>query len=484
MDFSKKNIEISILLAVIAIVAIWQFIFVIQLPDGDTDAYAHFIIARDIARNPYNLSLHWVWLPLFHYIGAFFVLAGSEMQSVRVLNVIVWNSIPLLLYYNLKKKDENSLVPISAALITALSPIGILMGTTAQPEPLFTFLVLLFIIKMEEGKYFYSAVVLSLACMLRYEAWAVLSGTGIYLFINIMKEKTFSLSVSGKSHKIYAVILLPALVIFIWSFLRYLSDGQWFLFLHGTQKFASDALAQDKSIEIGFLKFVKDLILYPFWIPFLFTGIIVLLIPFGFIKFYSKNKFMFVAGISILVFISISWVMKSNLGLKRHFTSIVPFYSVMIVYGLYSVNDYLKRFSLFRSGKLIPVIAAVLILSYTGMWLFIWRSNNEFTFKDKKEALICLNKLYTSDTKRNIMFVNNDPVLEVLSKIDYKVFNHFWMRENQETKEYLLSLKKSNQSVYVITNPKLLPYLINFGDIIYESDQDINNPDRIIVLKI
>lgn len=484
MHYLRKNIELNILLFTIAAVAVWQILFIYGLPDGDTDAYAHFIIARDIVRNGSNLSLHWVWLPLFHYIGAFFVFIGSEMQSVRYVNVFVWNAIPLILYFQLKNKDSVTIIPASAAILTALFPIGVLMGTTAQPEPLFALLILLFIIYFNKGRFITSAFILAASCMLRYEAWAVLIGITLYIVFPIIKEKKFKLSVFGNSLSVYFVILLPALTIIIWSVLRYYSDGQWFLFLHGTQKFATDALRQNNEISSGIISLLKDLFFYPFWIPFIFTGITVILVPLGFKKFYPENKVMFVTGISILVFISASWMMKANLGLNRHFASVIPFYSVMSAYGLYFITEYFKKYNLFKSGKIIPLTASVIILIYTVMWMYIWRKNNEASFAEIKPAVSFISQIYKTEPDKIILFLSNEPVVEVLSKINYKLFDHFWMEDNQETVDYILNLKKSNKNFYVIAKSRLEPFLSKFGVVIFESSQDKMNPDRIIILKI
>lgn len=481
MNFSRKNIELYVLLLTILVVALWQLLFILRFPDADTDAYAHFIIARDIVRNSSNLSLHWVWLPLFHYIGAFFVLIGSEMQSIRYLNIVTWNVIPVILYLNLKKKETDNIIPIAAALLTALSPIGILMGTTAQPEPLFALLILLFIITIENRKYLTSSVILSLACMLRYEAWAVLFAIGIYILIKIIKEKSFKIT---SSLKIYTVVAIPLFTILFWAVLRQQSDGQWFSFLRATQQFANDALGQSSSIQGGLLNFLSDVFFYPFWIPFLFTGIAVFFIPFGFRKFYSKNGIMFVVGISILAFISFSWVMKANLGLSRHFTSIVPFYSVMTAFGLYYSCEYLKKYSIFNSRRIIPVITTILVLIYTTVWLNEWSNNNQNSFKDRKSAATFLNELYNSESAKGIIIINNDPVLEVLSKINYKTFDHFFMRQNQETTDYILTLKNTPHPKYIISTSRLEPFLLKFGTVIFQTGPDTKDPNRIIIIKL
>ena len=477
----KRNIEFFILLGTITIVIIWQLLFILQHHDGDTDAYAHFIIARDIVKNPYNLSSHWVWLPLFHYIGAFFVLIGTDLEPIRFINLILWNATPLILFFYLKKKLSKSLIPIIASLLTALSPIGILMGTTAQPEPLFTLMLLLFIIAFDFEKYILSSFLLGISCMLRYEAWALLAGLGVYFLLQIIKNKTLRISESGNNLTYFLNLILPFLIILIWTLLRLQSDGVWFSFLHGTHKFANDALGEVSSLQGGFWKFLNDLFFYPFWIPFIFTGIAIIFVPFGLKKFFAENKIAFTASLSILIFISVSWVMKANLGLNRHFTSLLPFYSLLIAYGFVSVSEYLKKYKLFSSGNLLLSVFAIIILFYTSMWLYIWRDTNSNNFSEKRDTIEFLKKLNSSNPDAVILC--NDPMIEVLSEINYKAFNHFWMDENLETKQYIESLKLNSEKIIIVTTAKRESFFSSFSEKIYESSSPDKNSYKILIYK-
>jgi hypothetical protein len=103
---------------------------------------------------------------------------------------------------------------------------------------------------------------------------------------------------------------------------------------------------------------------------------------------------------------------------------------------------------------------------------------------EKNVAVSFLNRIYKTESDKNILILSNEPVVEVLSRIDYKLFDHFWMEENLETTDYILNLKKTNKNFYIIANSKLEPFLKKFGVIIFESSQNTNNSERIIILKI
>jgi hypothetical protein len=486
LNHSRKNIELFILSGVVLLVLAWQMVFIYNFPDGDTDAYAHFIIARDIVRNPHNLSLHWVWLPLFHYIGAFFVYIGAEMQAIRFLNMIVWAIIPFLIYFYTRAKNPETDIPVISALICAVFPLGILMGTTAQPEPLFAISIFLFIIFFDRKKFLLSSLFLSVACMLRYEAWAVLGLISLYMIYKILRERT--IKIERNYLRVYTVILLPVMLILIWTVLRYESDGRWFAFLHGTMKFANDALGETNSVQGGFIKVINDIFFYPFWVPFLFTGIVVFAVPFGFKEFLRENRILFLSGLGILLFITLSWVFKSNLGLNRHFTSLIPVYSIMIAYGINSLILIAGKFIKDRKSgiflnrilnrKSIMIMTAIIVIFYSMMWLNIWKENNNKNFQGRFGAAE-----FVKSIPGNSIIINNDPMIEVFSKLDYKRFDHFWMSDSTETLSYIESQLKKHSEIYVIKN-SIIPYSWKGrADIIYEVLKDDKSNDVIRVYR-
>src|SRR5580692_5844203 len=77
---------------------VWRGACVFAGPDIDTDAYAHHMIARQILADPGDLAVHWVWLPLFHYLQVPFVAAGGTMNGVRWANVLLSAVLPIVLF--------------------------------------------------------------------------------------------------------------------------------------------------------------------------------------------------------------------------------------------------------------------------------------------------------------------------------------------------------------------------------------------------
>ncbi len=471
----------TILFSIVLIIMLWQYYFITGFPDVDTDAYIHHTIARQIILSPEDLSIHWVWLPLFHYLSAGAILIGANMDSIRISNMFIWAIMPFLLFYlTYKKNSDNSLfVAFVSSVLCALFPVGILMGTTAQPESLFALLLLLFIISVSKGKYILSSIILTFACMLRYEAWVIILISFILYLADLRKSKKV---LSKKTLN----FLLPGLAIIIWAFLREPFDGKLFGFLFQTQQFASDALQERNSFQGGIIKVVWDFIHYPIIIPFLFSGINLVFITFGIKRCAKENKWLLYSGLGILIFITLSWMMKSNLGLNRHFVALIPLYSVLTAYGMQNVIEHLNGSSL-KSNFLKKInirnslLAAVFIscMIYLTMWLYIWSNNYESGYPEKKTTAEFLRNIPDSNT-----IFCNDAIVEIFSEIDYRRFNRTWLEDNTDASEIIFQTAKKENYVCVVIPDNKWKNIRGIGEILYQSPMEKNTNQRLLILKV
>src|SRR5450432_4814325 len=87
MRVSTPRIAALAMAVAVTALAAWRAACVLAGPDVDTDAYAHHMIARAILADPGDLGVHWVWLPLFHYLQVPLVALGGTMDDVRWINV-------------------------------------------------------------------------------------------------------------------------------------------------------------------------------------------------------------------------------------------------------------------------------------------------------------------------------------------------------------------------------------------------------------
>lgn len=467
-----------VLSAILILIAAWQVKFIITIPDSDTDAYVHHVIARQIIMEPGDLSIHWVWLPLFHYISAGAIILGAGMQAIRFANILIWILTPVLLFRFLYgfEKSNRIFISLLSAILCALFPVGILMGTTAQPEPLFSMLLLLFIISSSEKKYTASSLILASACLLRYEAWAVAAVVFVLYTVDTIKEK--KIITDGRALN----LIIPALFIAAWALLRLPFDGKPFGFLFQTQEFANDALKESNSFQGGLYKTIKDLFHYPIVIPALFTGLNILFIPFGIKSLYKRNKIFFFSGAGLLAFITFSWMMKSNLGLNRHFVSLIPFYSVLTAYGILNAINFFenrRKFNKLNIRKSIPVLILITCISYLVMWLYIWQEDNKEGYPERKSAV---EYLKTIDDEKTIFC--NDAVFEVLSGLNMKRFNHIWMENNPAAFESIKRTAEKEGFVYLITSEDKIHNVKSLGKIIYTSPMNSKTGMTVIIMKV
>jgi hypothetical protein len=483
MRLDKRHAALAVLVLVVALLAAWRLTLVGLGPDPDSDAYGHHVIARQILVNPHDLSVHWVWLPLFHYGQSLLVLLGGTMTTVRFVNVAVWCAVPFLLFSYLGRGPGAFI----AAIVCAACPIGMQMATTAQPEPLFCLLVLASIVAFDARKYILSAVFLAAAAMLRYEAWAVVPAMAVVVLLGRFDKTRPAAGPHPRSA--WLVVALPAAAIFAWAAARHaVEGGHWFAFVTQTRDFANDALKTKSSLDGGASMLVGDLLFYSVRVPWHVFGWILLLAPFGLVRTVKRHGATFLlASLACLGFLELSWIMRSTLGLFRHFVVMVPFYSALIGYGTCELGDLFAR-AFFKRGHVAAAVttALVAVLGLAGLaahlddWMHEWGGALLRGWPDREAVGAYLRSLPPTST-----IFCDEGTIEVLSRLDRHRFNRHWVDEPGGT-ERIEAVADHDGSVYVATWIRKLTELraSGRGEIVFRPPGETSDDAGIAVMRI
>lgn len=342
----------------IGLFAAWRLECVTLGPDPDTDAYGHYVIARQLLETPGNLRIHWVWLPGYHALLALFVRAGLSLDSVRVFNALLAAVPPLLLLWGLRASDgagcRRSFCAL-AAVLAAGAPIAMSMGTTGQMEVWFSVLVLGSALLLARQRTLLAALVLSLAVLTRYEAWAAAAGIGVALLIGAARAR----ALPRAAH--LACVLCPLLAVLAWAGARWLQGEPWFGFLLDNQSFAERAL---RPTEPDARWLASAVARYPLTMPALSFGPPAALALFGVARTARREGVWFVLiPLSILVFLVSGALARSHLGLERHFLPLVPFFAIWIAHGIAGASEWLSR----TYGRLGPRLVGAMSFSLLGL---------------------------------------------------------------------------------------------------------------------
>jgi hypothetical protein len=469
----------------IAALAAWRAACVLSGPDIDTDAYAHHMIARAILADPSDLAVHWVWLPLFHYAQVPLVALGASMELVRWVNVALSAALPCVLFVYVRRTASiaDAGVPpdataLFAALIAGACPIAMQMGTTAQPEPLFALLVLGVAVAYPRRSYAAASVMLAAAVMLRYEAWAALGAIGGLEAIETGRRRRRGLP--SESWRRWVVVAAPALLILGWAALRRPIDGQWFGFLRQTREFATDALRDKGRFDRGILALLGDLLYYPVVVPARVLGPVLWLAPFGVLRTVREQgaRFVLVFG-ACLAFVSLSWAMRSSLGLDRHFVVVVPLYATFAAQGAAALTDWGVRIARrIRPGDGMAarvwraMVWGLALLSLAGLvvelhvWMRFWRGSIARGWPERAALGAYLRSLGTAST-----IVCDDATLEIASGLDRRRFDRHWV-DDPHTWDLVGELARAGGPVYVATWRRKLRGHEGAGEIVFRAGFD------------
>jgi hypothetical protein len=447
-----------VVLAVVLGLASWRVLYVLRGPDPDSDAYGHHVIARFILESPRDLSVHWVWLPLFHYAQAVGMLLGATFDSVRLVNVAISAAIPLLLFVLLQRQArerrgaaaphpsgggssegepiESILVPAVAAIVCALSPIGMQMGTTGQPEPIFCLFVLAAVAALDRARPGLCAGILCGAVLTRYEGWPIaptlgvlLAGDWVLVRLGVRWWRTPGW-IAASPRRALLPVICPLLAIFAWAALLRWHDGRWFHFLGETRQFASEVMKSKSSLDWGVRQLILDILHYAWFTAWRIMSYPLLLAPLGLVRTVRRQGVTFAAVyLCILAFVTFAWINRATLGLDRHFAVLVPFYAVLVAQGMAELGRWIRagfnRVSA-RAGLRAEVAAVVGIGLVTvavtygrlSAWWTDWENASRGLWPERRAVAAFLRTVPADAT-----IFCDEPTFEIMSGLDRHRFD-------------------------------------------------------------
>lgn len=477
---------------VIVLLAAWRLACVRSGPDIDTDAYAHHMIARAILADPRDLAVHWVWLPLFHYLQVPLVALGGTMDELRWINVALSAALPIVLFAyvgrtaGLSRRGPTGAPPALTALLAATfaaaSPIAMQMGTTAQPEPLFALLMLGVAIESQQRRHLAAAGMLGAAVMLRYEAWATLASLAAVTAGEAWRHRH---SGEVRSPRQWLVLAIPAALILAWATLRRPVDGRWFGFLGQTREFATSATHEQTAFDGGALRLLRDAVYYPVLVPARVMGPALVLAPLGIPRTVREQGGRFVLVLAAcLAFVSLTWVMRSSLGLDRHFVVVIALYATFAAQGVTVIADATARLARriasedmacrigFATAALVSGFAGLWLGAVLRVWMGFWQASIERGWPDRAAIGAYLRSL----PDPGALVFCDDATIEILSRLDRSRFDRHWV-DDDHTWSLIAEAAQTHGVAYVATWNRKLAGHGPAGRVVFVAGQTAGEPE-------
>jgi hypothetical protein len=492
---SRRATEVALAIAIAAL-AVWRFACVLSGPEVDTDAYAHHIIARAILADPRDLAVHWVWLPVFHYLQVPLVALGGRLRDVRCINVILSALTPVMLFRYVRRTarareggfppDATALV---AALFAAMCPIAMQMGTTGQPEPLFALLMLAVAIAYQERRYGAAAWWLGAAAGLRYEAWAAVATIAALGVIEPFARRKRGLPPETDGWRAWIVVGVPVALIIAWATLRKPFDGRWFGFLRETRQFANGVAGKSSALDGGIGALVHDALYYPLYVPMRVYGVVLGLVPLGVVRTAREQGMRFVLVLaSTLGFVSLTWIMRSSLGLDRHFVVVAALYATFAAQGIAVLGDLAtslaRRFRLPRASGTwvagaVTALGLVALFLTLKVWMGFWTASVERGWPRRQEFGAFLRSL-----PDDAPVFCDDATVEILSDLDRRRFDRHWL-DDPHTWDLVENAALARGVVYVATWTDKMRGHEGTGEVIYRLREKPDDPStELAVMKV
>jgi hypothetical protein len=298
--------------------------------EPDTDAEGHLGIARALLVNPTNVSLHWVYLPAYHFFLAGLLRLGLAARGIRVVNCVLASLVPVALWRCADGESrEKREVAILAACLCAVSPLVNLLGTSAQQETLFTLLLLGTVWALDRSRFLVAGVLLALCSLVRYEIWGGLGlVVGLQLLGAIPPVARRLPGPLGRASRWPLVVTVPAvLAVAGWLLAHKLAEGSWFGFLRELCRYTS---AQREVYQRGPLWFPVRQPLYVF--GWLVCGL-------GFVGVPRTFRPSLLLPVGLYAFLVAAYELRGALGSARYYESLTPFVALAAAQGVYTLGS-------------------------------------------------------------------------------------------------------------------------------------------------
>jgi hypothetical protein len=304
-------------------------------PDLEMDGYGHALAARRLIEHPTDLGVHWVWLPLGHFISALLISLGCGMDGMRYLNCALTSLLAVGVAYFIDRGSPRFSAHAfrwTTAAVVALSPLALHTGESGALEPLFAVLVVASAWLLQRGHGALAGIIASFAVLLRYEGWLL---PPVFLWVAWRSDRARAQAFAW---------LAPLATICAYLALRAAVDGGALTFLRENHAFVSafyanvavhwPVPAHASWMSLWYALIVPALVLGPL-LPFALAGTPWLV--------RRGPRPLTGALLWILLFLTLGFVARQHLGLRRHALTLTPIYAMAAAAGLLAAAAWLHR---------------------------------------------------------------------------------------------------------------------------------------------
>jgi hypothetical protein len=216
------------------------------------------------------------------------------------------------------------------------------------------------------------------------------------------------------------------------------------------------------------------------------------LVPFGVVKTIRDQGGRFVAVLAAcLGFVSLTWVMRSSLGLDRHFVVVVPLYAtfaaqgaaVLATGGARLAKRWTPRWRPVVVGRsvaaLLSLAAALGLCVVLEIWMGFWMGSIERGWPQREEFGAYLRTLPSAPT-----IFCDEATVEILSGLDRRRFDRHWT-DDGHTWDLVADAARARGVAYVATWADKMRGHEHAGDVIFRlRDREADPSSELAVMRV